>query len=57
VTGDNRNSHLSIELYIGAATIVLSTAAYLFGSPKLAVLALVAGGISFGLALGAGLRG
>jgi len=57
VTGDNRNSHLSIEIYIGAATSILSTAAYLFGSPQLAVVALVVGGISFGLALGARLRG
>jgi hypothetical protein len=41
-----------IEIYIGAATVVVSTAAYLLGSPKLAVIALVIGGVSYGLLLG-----
>jgi hypothetical protein len=57
VTGDNRNSNLSIEIYIGAATIVLSTAAWLCGSSKLAVVALVIGGVSFGLVLSGRVRG
>ena len=41
----------SIEILVGAATVLLSTAAYLLGSTKLAVVALVVGGISFGLIL------
>ena len=42
-----------LDLLIGGATVLLSTLGYLFGSSTLAVLALVVGGISFGLVLGA----
>jgi hypothetical protein len=52
VNGDNHRSHVSIEVYIGAATLILSTAGILLGSPKLAIVALAVGGVSVGLALG-----
>lgn len=48
MTGRNRNP---IELYVGAATLLLSTAAHLLGSPELALIALIIGGISFGIVL------
>lgn len=41
-----------IEVMVAGATLFLSTAAYLFASPALAVVALVIGGISFGIVLG-----
>jgi len=43
----------SLELAIGGATILLSTLSFLLGSATLGVLALVVGGISFGIVLGA----
>jgi hypothetical protein len=52
VSGKN-NSSPSIELIIGAATLVLATASHLFGSTKLTVISLVIGGIGFGILLGA----
>jgi multisubunit Na+/H+ antiporter MnhB subunit len=39
----------SLELGIGGATVLLSTAAHLLGSPDLGVVSLVIGGISFGM--------
>ena len=42
-----------LEIFICGATVLLSTLSYLFGSPKLAVISLVVGGISFGIILGA----
>jgi hypothetical protein len=50
VTGKQRYP-ISIELFVGGATVLLSTAAFLLGSPQLAVVALVIGGISFGILL------
>jgi hypothetical protein len=51
------NSHgrepTSLEISIGGITLLLSTLSFLLGSGTLGVLALVIGGISFGIALGA----
>lgn len=44
---------VSLEILVGGATLLLSTTSYLMGSPALAVVALVIGGISFGLIVGA----
>jgi|GEM_PF-2217592 len=52
VAGNPRRS-FTIDIFVGAATVLLSTVAYLLGSPKLAVVALVVGGISFGIVLAA----
>lgn len=41
-----------LDIFIGGATVLLSTLSYLLGSPTLAVLALVVGSISFGIILG-----
>jgi hypothetical protein len=40
-----------IELAVGAATLVFATVGYLVASPALVVLALVAGGVSYGIVL------
>jgi hypothetical protein len=48
----NKANPVSIEILVGGATVLLSTASYLMGSPALAVIALVIGGISFGLIIG-----
>lgn|GEM_PF-2499591 len=48
-----RGEPASLETAIAGATLVLSTLSFLFGSATLGVLALVVGGISFGLVLGA----
>ncbi len=42
-----------MDLLIGALTLVLSTVGFLIGSFAVAVIGLVAGGVSFGLLLGA----
>jgi hypothetical protein len=42
-----------VEIVIAALTLILSTVGFLLGSFPLAVIGLVAGGISFGLLLGA----
>lgn len=38
-----------IELVIGTATLLLTTLAYLLASPALGALALVSGGVSYGI--------
>jgi hypothetical protein len=43
----------ALELAIGGAPLLLSTLSFLLGSTTLGVLALVIGGISFGIVLGA----
>lgn len=48
----NQPPNRRLEIIIGGATLSLSTAAYILGSPTLALLALVIGGISFGLVIG-----
>ncbi|HEU5062504.1 MAG TPA: hypothetical protein VFT79_05040 [Solirubrobacterales bacterium] len=52
MSGNNNNSP-SIELVIGAATLLLATTSHLFGSTKLTVISLVIGGVGFGILLGA----
>ncbi len=47
-----RKETASLELVIAGTTLLLSTLSFLLGSATLAVLALVVGGISFGLVLG-----
>jgi hypothetical protein len=51
VTGKHRTPH-SIENYLGAATVILSTAACLLGSPQLAVVAVVIGAVAYGVLIG-----
>ena len=41
-----------LEITIGLLTLVLSTAAFLLNAVALAVIALVTGGVSFGILLG-----
>jgi hypothetical protein len=42
-----------LDVFVGGATVLLSTLSYLLGSPTLAVLSLVVGSVSFGIILGA----
>ncbi|MDQ3725876.1 MAG: hypothetical protein M3335_08340 [Actinomycetota bacterium] len=49
----NDKNPKSTELYTGGAPLLLSLTSYLLGSTELAVIALVASGISFGISLGA----
>jgi Flp pilus assembly protein TadB len=51
VSGKKRNP-TPLEILIAGATVLLSTISYLLGSPQLSVVALVIGGISFGIILG-----
>lgn len=48
-----RGEPMSLELAIAGTTLLLSTLNFLLGSATIGVLALVVGGISFGLVLGA----
>lgn len=41
-----------VELVIGTAALLFSTLAYLIASPSLAALALVSGGVSYGILIG-----
>lgn len=49
---DKRDSR-ALELAIAGAAVLLSTLGFLFGSPTLTVVALVAGAVSFGILIGA----